>query len=433
MNKPRIYIAIATFHPLVGGAEKQALLQGQSLRERGYEATVITFRHEKDWVCREAVAGVPTIRIAGLLLGRRGRLPRILQKGLYLLAMFVMGWTLWHQRHAYDVLHVYQLTMIALPALIVCSLTHKPLILSIRCADANGNNPTGNTKALLLAGPLDPTLPWLEVGRLPRVGGDLETLERLGRPLMRLTHVLLQHSRSVVTFLSSRTENDLVTHHFALPNTQLIPNGVDITRFYPHHQDANMEQHIPVVICVAQLRYQKGIDVLLQAWRLVQDRQGQPSCTAARLMIVGDGTLRVQLERLAQALGIRDSVTFAGQQDNIPAQLQHSNIAVLPSRWEGMPNAVLEAMACGLPCIATRISGCEDIIQHGVNGLLVETDDYQGMAQALEMLLSDPALAQAYGQQARATIEQRYSVEHITDTYVKLYHKLIKQPSVGAR
>jgi glycosyltransferase involved in cell wall biosynthesis len=89
-----------------------------------------------------------------------------------------------------------------------------------------------------------------------------------------------------------------------------------------------------------------------------------------------------------------------------------------------MPNAILEAMACGLPCVATRVSGSEDIVQHGVNGLLVEPEDHEGLAQALLILLQDPALAQAYGRAARATIEQHYSLDRITDRHVALYDQL---------
>ena len=81
-------------------------------------------------------------------------------------------------------------------------------------------------------------------------------------------------------------------------------------------------------------------------------------------------------------------------------------------------------MACGLPCVATRVSGSEDIIQHGVNGLLVEPEDYQGMAQALLTLLRDPAMARQYGRAARVTIEQHYSLEHIMDRYIELYQRI---------
>ena len=424
MSKPRIYIAISTFHPLVGGAEKQALLQGRGLRERGYEATVITFRHSKDWPKREVVAGTPTIRTAGLVLGRRERLPRLLQKMLYIVAMFAMGWVLWRHRHRYDILHVYQLTLLTLPAAFVCRLAGKALIVSIRCADAGSSSSIHSDKASLIAGPLDPTTPWLEVTGLNRTGGDIESLAHLGKPVVRLTHALLLHTHSVVTLLSSRSKHDLVAHDFEFPTIQLIPNGVDITRFYPRSVEDMPEERTRVVICVAQLRYQKGIDVLLQAWRLVQEKQGQAA--PARLLIVGSGSLRKQLERLADALGILESVTFAGEQSDIPAQLRQSDIAVLPSRWEGMPNALLEAMACGLPCIATRISGSEDIIQHGVNGLLVESEDYEALAQALLLLLRDPFLAQSYGRNGRMTIEQHYALEHITDTYEELYHRLVE-------
>src|SRR5207302_207489 len=134
-----------------------------------------------------------------------------------------------------------------------------------------------------------------------------------------------------------------------------------------------------------RLYYQKGIDVLIQAWGIVHKQLPQ-----ARLIIVGDGPIRHQLKYIANALGVDDSIEFVGQQNNIVAQLQRGSIFVLPSRWEGMPNAVLEAMACGLPCVATRVSGSEDIITHGVNGLLVEPEAYMGMAQALLTLLHDP-------------------------------------------
>ncbi len=89
-----------------------------------------------------------------------------------------------------------------------------------------------------------------------------------------------------------------------------------------------------------------------------------------------------------------------------------------------MPNALLEAMACGLPCVATRVSGSEDIIQHGVNGLLVESEDYRDMAQALLTLLHDPLLAQKYGQAARKTVERHYSLEQVMDRYVELYQRI---------
>lgn len=424
MRSLRIYIVIATFLPRVGGTEKQALAHGHGLCARGYEATIITFRHSKTWPQREVMEGVPVIRVAATLLKDREKLPRLLQKLFYLLAMLVMGWTLWRQRHHYDVLHVYQLDFLTLLLAVLCRLTGKPMLVAVRSAETDS---TGlHSKGSLLAGPLDATTPWLRIDeRLQglqaagsvRARSSLEVLTRMGKPVVGFLSFLLRSNRAIVTVLSLRMQKSLAEHGFHLLDMQLIPNGVDIARFNPTYRDTSIDGREQIVVCVSKLRYEKGIDVLLQAWGLVHQQVPQ-----ARLVIVGDGGLRPQLECLAKVLGIASSVEFVGLQSDIPAQFHRGSLAVLPSRWEGMSNALLEAMACGLPCVATRVSGSEDIIQHGVNGLLVESEDYQGMAQALLTLLHDPALTRKYGQAARETIERDYSFEQVMDKYIELYH-----------
>src|SRR5205823_4031015 len=102
-----------------------------------------------------------------------------------------------------------------------------------------------------------------------------------------------------------------------------------------------------------------------------------------RLRLVGDGIFMPQMKRIVAELGIQDSVEFLGLRADVVDLLQQSWGFVLPSRWEGMPNALLEAMACGLPCVATRVSGSEDIISDGVNGLLVEPEQPAEMALML--------------------------------------------------
>src|SRR6185312_4727232 len=255
-----------------------------------------------------------------------------------------------------------------------------------------------------IAGPLDTSASWLQVDGVSWVDGDLDGLVRMGKPIVRYTYALLQQINAKVIVLSSRMKGYLAAHDFVLPNMQLIPNGVDIVQFRPSSQVA-FDRRAQTVICVSKLRYEKGVDVLLQAWYLVQKQMPQ-----ARLILVGNGPLQSQLMRMTNELGIAESVEFAGLQRDILSQTHRAGIAVLPSRWEGMPNAVLEAMACGIPCVATRVSGSEDIIEHGVNGLLVDLEDYEQMAQALLTLLRDPELTQKYGRTARATIEKHYSL-----------------------
>ncbi len=419
-TKLRIFIAISTFHPYVGGAEKQAHAQGRVLRERGHEATIVTFRHDKQWAKHETIDGVPVIRTAGFLLGDRKEQPRVFQQVLYILALLVMGWTLWRERHKYDLLHVYQLSLLTLPAAIVCKLSRKPLIVAVRSSGSAGKVSGSHNTASLLAGPLDPTEPWLRIDAQTWIDGDLEALVRMGKPFVRYTRMLLLQIHAVVVVLSSRMKEYVVAHDFLLPNTQLIPNGVDTKRFYPTSDMSLEEKRAQTVVCVSKLRYEKGVDVLLQAWYLVQQQVPQ-----ARLLVVGSGPIQPQLTQMAEALGIRESIEFAGLQTDVVAQLHRAGIAILPSRWEGMPNAVLEAMACGISCIATRVSGSEDIIQQGANGLLVEVEDYEAMAEALITLLCDTTLAERCGQAARATVEQRYSLEHITDMYIELYESMI--------
>jgi glycosyltransferase involved in cell wall biosynthesis len=419
VSKPRICIVISTFYPLVGGAETQVLAQGRSLRERGYDATIVTLRHKKSWPVQDTVERVPVLRVAGKLLNGRERLPKPLQQLLYMLALAVLGWTLWSLRRQYDVLHVHQLSLLTLPAAQVCRFTGKPMLVTLHSA-GSGKTTTEDGPASLIAGPLDPDLPWLRIDRQSWTDGDLEGLIRLGRPGLRSARFLLRSVQATIVILSSRMKLYLAAHDLLLPDIHIIPNSVDIERYRPLCGTAGEgEQRTHTVVCISKLRYEKGIDVLLQAWHLVQQQMPE-----ARLIIVGSGPLHQTLTHMAQALSITGSVEFAGLHSDVPAQLHRGAIAVLPSRWEGMPSAVLEAMACGLPCVATRVSGSEDIIQPGVNGLLVEPEDYESMAKALLTLLHDPTLARQYGQAARVTIENHYSLDHVIDAYINLYHKI---------
>jgi glycosyltransferase involved in cell wall biosynthesis len=151
----------------------------------------------------------------------------------------------------------------------------------------------------------------------------------------------------------------------------------------------------------------------------------------ARLILVGDGPSEAQLKRLARELNILKSVEFAGQQSDVAGQLHRANIGILPSRWEGMPNALLEYMASGLASIATRVSGSEDLIQPGANGLLVESEDYVEMAQALLTLLGNAELIQKYGAAARQTVEQAYTIDYVTKRYLEVYQRLVARQNIS--
>src|SRR5947209_8660111 len=187
-NNPRIYLAIATFFPLIGGAETQSHAHCQRLHARGYETTVVTFRHDKGWPRQEVIEGVPVIRVAGGLLGGRERLPRILQRLLYALALCVMAWRLWQHRHHYDILHVSQFGLLVLPLAVVCFLAGKGMVIVVVGAGMPDALQSGHRS--LLAGPLNSTAAWLQIDGANRLNGDLYGLERFGKVVVQLTRLL---------------------------------------------------------------------------------------------------------------------------------------------------------------------------------------------------------------------------------------------------
>jgi glycosyltransferase involved in cell wall biosynthesis len=204
-----------------------------------------------------------------------------------------------------------------------------------------------------------------------------------------------------------------------------IPNGVDIIHFTPQANGATRQVTTPQVIFVGRLVKEKGLPILLQAWATVRQRVKD-----AVLHIVGGGPLEPELQTLADRLGIVASVRFHGHQQAVLPFLQSSQLFVLSSYVEGLSNTLLEAMAVGLPVVATRISGSEDVVVVGENGLLVPPGEADALAEAIVSILNDPMRAAAMGQRGRQLVEQRCGLAHITDNYVQLYAQIVKN---GAR
>jgi glycosyltransferase involved in cell wall biosynthesis len=422
VSEPRICFVSESFYPYIGGMESQARLHIRGLHRRGYATTILTLRHQRAWPIHEELDGAAVVRVAGTLLDLRARLPRFARRPLYLLSVVLLAQTLWRYRHQYDLVHVYQLTIVATFSALVCLLARKRMVVGVRGIGAGGSaaNSCASGPASLVA-----IARRGHVKVSPPVGGELAQLWQFGKPAVQVTCILLRLVDAVVLVLSTRSIAHLTTCGYGALPMLLVPNGVDTERFTPlatadPGPKAARADSTGVVVCVARLAPVKGVDVLLHAWRLVSER-----APWARLVLVGGGPLQPPLERLSVDLELQACVEFAGEQSDALPYLRRAAIAVLPSHGEGLSNALLEAMACGLPCVATRVSGSEDVIQQGVNGLLVEPGDARALADALLTLLCDPALALSYGHTARVTIERHYSHERITDQYVELYRQLI--------
>ena len=131
--------------------------------------------------------------------------------------------------------------------------------------------------------------------------------------------------------------------------------------------------------------------------------------------------MRPALERQVQELGVGGLVEFLGHREDVPQVLADTDIFVLPSRTEAFPNVLLEAMATGLPVVASDVGGIPELVEDGRNGLLVPVGDAQALAAAIVRLMAEPQLADALGEAARLAIESRYSFDRMVSAFEALY------------
>lgn len=411
------------FAPLVGGAEVRAEKQAHQLQTLGQEVMVVTLRNNKEWKQSETLNGLPIVRVGGGIYRRNGWL-HIGRLGHFPIDI-AMFFTLWRLRHQYDVLHCLQLSPLAAVATLIGKLTHKPVIISI--PSTGPGKKQQESDAMLMADTLTDTS-FLKVDFGDIVVGDIGYLSQsaLGGSFILK---FLRKSDAYYQILSSRSYAYLTSHGFSAEHIVHIPNGIDTEKFRPDPEQ-RPDPHRPErnILCVARLQYPKGIDVLLHAWgRMMHAPAEWREHLKPKLLLVGEGPLRSQLERITQELGIQDSVEFLGLRRDVSDILQKSWGFVMPSRWEGMPNALLEAMACGLPSIATRVSGSEDIVLNKVNGLLVEPEQPAELAQALRLMIEDTDFAQRVGLEGRKTAANDFQLSTVVEKCIKLYWRLLKK------
>jgi glycosyltransferase involved in cell wall biosynthesis len=145
-----------------------------------------------------------------------------------------------------------------------------------------------------------------------------------------------------------------------------------------------------------------------------------------RLVLVGDGPLRTEAEVLLAAAGAREQAWLAGARDDVPELLQGLNVFVLPSIAEGISNTILEAMACGLPVVATRVGGNAELVVAGETGQLVPPSDPDALARAMLAYVRAPARAGREGAAGRVRIERRFSLEAMVERYMAVYDEVLK-------
>lgn len=261
------------------------------------------------------------------------------------------------------------------------------------------------------------------LARVPRIVSGIRVAERRSRWFGRVdrwTNGLVDHnvcvSQGVADFAATQTG-------LSRRKLSVIPNGVEFETFAAAAPSDltpfGVPVGSPVCITVGRLEEQKGIDVLLDA--AVRVQAAHPNC---HFLIVGDGRDRVSLQARAVELGQAATTHFTGLRADVPSLLAAATLFVLPSRWEGMANALLEAMASGLPVVATAVEGSTELVRSGETGLLVPAGTSVELATAICSVLAAPSHSRKMALVAQGIVKSDYTTDASVRAYCRLYEQL---------
>lgn len=245
------------------------------------------------------------------------------------------------------------------------------------------------------------------------------------RLLLALEHLLSRWTDRIIAVSEDERRTFLSTSTGCPPNkVYVVRNGISLLPFQDLpcrdviRQKLGLPLGVPVVITVCRLYKPRDFTTLLYAFqRLVQQKE-------AHLVIVGDGPYRPRIEGTIEALHLNNRVTLVGFRHDVPRLLGVSTLFVLSTAlWEGLPLTILEAMAAGLPVVASRVGGTPEAVEDGKTGLLVPPKDPPALAEAMHRILSDPALAEAMGRAGRARVERLFTVERMVREISAIYRE----------
>ena len=234
--------------------------------------------------------------------------------------------------------------------------------------------------------------------------------------------------------LSQQITDEIRTLPLDFNKATEIPQGVDTSRFYPADaiERAELRKRLnlpagPLAIYVGVLDSRKNVKWLVETW--IKNHQ---ALSEWKLLLVGptsrdacDADLRERLQSLARDHNADDRILLRDFNPRIEDYYRAADLFVLPSQNEGMPNVVVEAMACGLPCVVTAISGTTDLIKHGQTGMLFKVNSDASFVDAMQTLIRSPEQRAVIGGRARAMMEDKFSTRHICGVYLDLYYWML--------
>lgn len=368
----------AGFYPAVGGAERQALELSTALRARGARIAVLT-RRLPGQIAREVVRDIPVVRLWCMGSG-------LLNALTFLVSLLI---ELIRRRDEYEVIHVHLAASPAVAAILAGRLLKKRVVIKL-------GGPRGIGELAESAKTMS--------GRI-----KLFFLSRMKPQFVAITRALTQEASQYLG---------------AMPIV-IIPNGVDAQHYHPIELQEKQ-------VCRGQLGWpagtgflftgrlwpQKNLPFFLENW-LDEVDAAEPAFVA----FIGEGPEESVLRAIVKRRDAAQRVFFHSQRADLATVYAAADIFVLPSIAEGLSNAMLEAMAAGLPVLGSRISGTIETVEDGRCGLLFSLNDGQDLKRQLRKFLNDPGLAVRMGQTARQIVCARYAMSMVAELYEALYRK----------
>lgn len=371
----RVTMIIQGYIPHIGGAERQLAAIAPLLQQKGVEVHILT-RRRPGLQRFERLQNIPVHRLAAY-----GPKPAAS-------VMFTLGALALLGRLQPDVIHAHDLLSPTTTAVIAKRLFGIPVV----------------TKVLLGGG---------ERGELARL---------LQKPFGKTRLAVFRKEVDAFITISQEIDRELAQTGIPAENRYYIPNGVDTARFAPagERRQALRRQlglpDAPIAIFAGRLEPQKRLDRLVGLWPRIR-----AACPEALLLIAGTGSQENTLKSMAG-----EGIRFLGGVEDVLPYLQSADLFVLPSAAEGLSNALLEALSCGLPAVATRVGGNPEVVIPGKTGCLAPPDDLPALQEAILALLGDPALRARLGQQGREHILRNYDLNRTVEKLLRLYQTICR-------
>ena len=374
-----VVMLVNEFPPIpTGGAERQAERLALYLKNNGWPVWVITRRID-GLPARQNYQGLEIVR--PLTVGF-GKLKTI---------TFVLGtlFLLWKLRSKYEILHAHLVYGPAFAAMLAARFLGKRVIVKL-----------GNSGEF----------------------GDVQHSQRTLRGRLRLA--MLRRWADVIIALDDTIYNEILSVGIDPKQIRRISNGINVGNFSPLQTRTEAKKKLGltnkvVMIFVGRLSPQKSLPTLLQALE-----QALTSSLNLHLLLIGDGPDCAALEDQVQLLSLRDCVEFLGNQSDVRPYLNAADIFVLPSKSEGVSNALLEAMSAGLACVVTTVGGNFEILDQGRCGVLLPPGDVSAWSNSLIELANDPEKRQALGDAAQKHVASHFDFSVVGSLYENLYTEL---------